>query len=176
MTGVETRIMEALTEVARVASVMVDGDEAARILTDRALSYIAHPDPEHRHLAGDYYDVDHAAFLRMKKVLLRLERLLDFPCSTSLWVQVDDLSGYATLAVQNGSVHRYYRFGQEKLKMPKEMAECIEGGRVTVAPCEHPQGMLTVLAPVLDSLGDVVGVVELSAFATRSRLSVPAWS
>jgi hypothetical protein len=52
------------------------------------MHYIAHSDPEHRFLSGDYYDVEHAHFVWMKKMLLRLERLLDFSCSTSLWVQV----------------------------------------------------------------------------------------
>jgi hypothetical protein len=168
--------LEALSNVARVASAMVDGDEARRIITERAMRYIAHPDPKHRFLSGDYYDVDHAVFLRMKKTLLRLERLLDFSCSTSLWISVEGLEGYVTLAVQNGNVHRYYRFGQEKLELPAEMAECVRTGQTVVAPVEHPSQTLTVLAPVFDSLGDVIGIVELSAPDPTSHASPPAWS
>jgi hypothetical protein len=170
------KTLQALLEAARVASVMVDGDEARRIITARAMRYIAHPDPEYPFLSGDYYDVDHQTFLRMKKTLLRLERLLDFPCSASLWVRVEGLQGYATLAVQNGSIHRYYRFAEQKIAFPAEMAECVESGQTVVAPLEHPSQTLTVLAPVFDSLGDVVGVVELSALHPASRSPAPAWS
>jgi hypothetical protein len=170
------RTLRALSEAARVASVMIDGDEARRIITGRAMQYIAHPDPEYPFLSGDYYDVDHDTFLRMKKTLLRLERLLDFPCSASLWVRVEGLQGQVALAVQNGSIHRYYRFGEASIELPAEMAECIGTGKTTVAPLEHPSQTLTVLAPVFDSLGDVVGVVELSALHPASRSPAPAWS
>jgi hypothetical protein len=168
--------INALTEAARVASIMVDGDEAKRIITDRAMHYISHPDPNHRFLSGDHFDVDHAHFLRMKKTLLRLERLLGFSCSASLWVNVEGLEGTVTLAVQNGSLHRYYRFGEEKLEAPAEMVECIGTGQTVVAPLEHPSQMLTVLAPIFDSLGDVSGAVELSALHPASRTEAPAWS
>ena len=125
-------------------------------------------------MVGDDYDVDHDTFLRMKKTLLRLERLLDFACSTSLWVRVPGLEGTVTLAVQNGSVHRYYQFGADKLATPAEMVVCLEEGKVVVSPPDPEAGMLTVLAPVFDSLGDAVGVVELSALSS-DRLA-PAWS
>jgi hypothetical protein len=169
-------MLEALAETARVASVMIDGDQARRIITDRAMHYIAHPDPEHRFLSGDHYDVEHASFVWMKKTLMRLERLLDFACSASLWVKVGGQEGYMTLAVQNGSIHRYYRFGAAKIESPAEMAECVETGQTVVAPLEHPSQTLTTLAPVFDSLGDVVGVVELSALHPASRSLAPAWS
>jgi hypothetical protein len=168
--------LNALVETARVASIMVDGDETKRIMTERAMHYIAHPDPEHRFLSGDHYDVDHAHFLRMKKTLLRLERLPGFDCSASLWVCVEGLDGTMTLAVQNGSMHRYYRFGEEKIEAPVEMIECVATGQTVVAPLEHPSQTLTVLAPIFDSLGDVIGIVELSALHPASRALAPAWS
>jgi hypothetical protein len=168
--------IEALSKAARVASVMIDGDEARRIIVERATYYLAHPHPEHRFLAGDYYDVDHDTFLRMKKTLLRLERLLGFAYSTALWVPVEGLVGYVTLAVQNGSVHRYYRFGQEKLALPDEMAQCLKTGQAVVAPLEHPSQTITVLAPVFDSLGDVTGIVELTTQHPDAQSPAPAWS
>jgi hypothetical protein len=176
------RIVEALSEIARVASVMVDGDEARRILTARAMVHIAHPDPEYRFLSADYYDVDHDTFLRMKKTLLRLERLTEVRCCSALWipvegwVPVEGQAGYVTLAVQNGSVHRYYRFGQARMETPHEIARCFESKATVVAPLEHPSETITVLAPVLDSLGDVAGVVELSASHPDTRSLAPAWS
>jgi len=158
------RMLKTLGEVARVASVMVDGDEARRIITERAMKYLAAPsDPRHRFLSGDYYDVDLAAFLRMKKLLMRLECLADFKCGAKLWVKVEGLADHLTLAVQQGSAGRYYTFGQEKLRAEGELAECLGTGQVTAAPLEHPSRTVTVLAPVRDSLGDVVGLVELTA-------------
>jgi hypothetical protein len=168
--------VEALSDAARVASVMIDGDEARRIITERAMHVLAHPDPEHRFLSGDHYDVDHDTFLRMKKTLLRLERLLDIPCSTALWVHIEGLERHVTLAVQNGSTHRYYRFGSEKLQLPAEMAQCLKTGQTVVAPLEHPSQTITVLAPVFDSLGDVAGIVELTAQHPDSQSPAPAWS
>jgi hypothetical protein len=45
-----------------------------------------------------------------------------------------------------------------------------------VAPLEHPSETITVLAPVLDSLGDVAGLIELSALHPDAQGSAPAWS
>ena len=56
------------------------------------------------------------------------------------------------------------------------MTECIETGQTVVAPLAHPGQTLTTLAPVFDSLGDVAGVVELSALHPASRSPAPAWS
>jgi hypothetical protein len=81
-----------------------------------------------------------------------------------------------TLAVQNGSVHRYYRFGQLKMETPDEMARSFAHKAVVVAPLEHPSQTITVLAPVFDSLGDVAGVVELSALHPNAESLAPAWS
>ena len=50
-----------------------------------------------------------------------------------------------TLVVQNGSVHRYYRFGQEKRKLVPEMADCIERRQTTVVPLAQGDQVLTVL-------------------------------
>jgi len=174
------QIIEALSEVARVASLMVDGDAARRILTARAMHHIAHPDPDYRFLSADYYDVDHGVFDFMKKTLLRLERLADAlygpRCCTALWIPVEGRTETVTLAVQNGPIHRYYRFGQARLDTPEEMARCFERKTIVVAPLEHPGETVTVLAPVLDSLGDVAGIVELSALHADAQTLAPAWS
>lgn len=169
-------MLRAMASVARAASAIVDGDEAARVIAPRAMRYIAEPDPDYRFLAGDYYDVDHATFLRMKKLLLRLECLLDFSCGTSLWVPVTGSHSHMTLAVQNGSIHRYYQFGQLRMETPAEMAECMQAGEPVVAPLEHPTRTLTVLTPAFDSLGDVTAVIEFSALHPAAGVQPPAWS
>ncbi len=162
------RMLQAMIGVACIASVMLDGDVVRRIITPRAMAHIARPDPDYPFLSGDYYDVDQPAFLSVKKMLLRLERLLDFPCSTTLWVKVEGLPRHITPAVQNGSVHRYYRLGMEMMECPDEMTICFESGSPSVVPSEWPGQMCTVLAPVFDSVGEVAGVVELSALDPQS--------
>ena len=175
-TAKAAKMLKALRETARVAAAMIDGDEARRIITERALHYIANPDPKFGFLSGDYYDVEHAPFLRIKKSLLRLERLLSFPCNTSLWLLLDKPPEHATVAVQNGSLHRYWKWAEEKRPLEPEMAECVRSGEVVVAPTDHPSRTLTVLAPVRDSLDDVVGFVELTSRNPASQSLTPAWS
>lgn len=170
------RILDALLELARVASVMVDGEQAKLIITDRAHYYLANPDTTYRFLSSDYYDVDAETFLRMKKMLLRLSMLVDFPCDTSLWVQVRGLKDHVTVAVQNGGMKRYWQWAEGKRPLEPEMAECMEATKATVAPPDKARGLITVLAPVSDSLGDVVGFVELTAKDPTSTESGPDWS
>jgi hypothetical protein len=78
-----------------------------------------------------------------------------------------------TVAVQNGAHHRYYQFGQERLATPPEMKEVFQTGKVASAPVGPDDKLVAVLAPVRDSLGDVVGVVELTA---PLEAEGPAWS
>lgn len=168
--------MQALRELARIASVMVDGDVATRIMADRSAYYLAHPDPREPHLAGDYYDVDHAAFLLMKKTLLRLERLVDFPCNASLWVRLKGAPHRVTVVVQNGRLHRYYRFGEDARPLRGDLARCIRRGGIVSVPVRRGDSYLTVLAPVRNSLDEVVGAVELTAVHPANRNLFPAWS
>jgi len=168
----ETRI-EALRELARVASVMVDGEEAVDAVDRRAWHYIRNPDPEFRFLVGDYFDVDHGKFLRTKKTLMRLERLVDFPCDASLWLTVPDRPNEVTLLVHNGSLGRWYTFGQASTQAQGALKECLEAGESTTVEDER---LLTVVAPVRDSLGDVVGAVEFSSPHPAREDLAPAWS
>jgi len=170
------RLLKALKDAARVASVMVDGDEATRIITDRAMRHIANPDPQFRFMSGDYYDVDHDTFLRMKKTLLRLERLLPFACHTALWVKIKGMENHLTVAVQNGSLHRYWTWAEQKRPIEAEMAACIRSGEIVEAPIDHPSHTLTVLAPVRNSLGDVVGLVEFTSKNPAAKDLAPAWN
>jgi len=170
------KVLAGLKELARIASVMVDGDEAGRIISERSLKYIANPNPAHRFMTGDYFDVDHATFLRMKKTLKRLERLAEFPVSTALWMLVKGKENLATMAVQVGNLNRYWQWGTHQLEMKGEVAECARTGQVMTAPAAEGDELLTALAPVRDSLGDVVGMVEFTAKNPACKTLDPAWS
>lgn len=149
-----------LEEVARIASVMVDGDVAKRIVTERAMSYLLRQDPRDPYLASDNYDVNHEAFIQTKKTLMRLARLVDFPCDVNLWMPIPTDPPRIQLLIRNvNEFSRFWRWGALHQEMFPEMKQVLETGkplRVTDRP-----GWIAVLAPVYDSLGDVVGLVEV---------------
>ena len=165
-------ICDELTRLAEIAAGMLDGEQVKAIITEQAMHYVANPDPKHRFLQGDYYDVEHEPFLQTKKFLTRLERLGRIPLSGSVWVPVPGCEA-VTVAVQNGPHHRYYEFGQASLDTPPEMKQVLQTGEVVAAPSRPGDRRVTVLGPVRDSLGDVVAVVELTA---PLDVQGPAWS
>lgn len=170
------RMLAAMQEAARVATVMLDGEEAKLIVVDKAFRQMANPNPRFPYMGGDYFDVDAAHFLRMKKALLRLARLLDFDVGTTLWVPVKGREGHVTAAVHNGTLHRYWTFGQLLRKADGALAECLRTGSVTTVGPEAEDRWLTVLAPVRDSLGDIAGLVEITAMNPSAKSLAPAWN
>src|SRR5258708_7143537 len=62
-------IAEKLDEVARVGSVMIDGDLCMRIITERAQKYMFAVDPRDQWLASDNYEVNDKVFIAVKKIL-----------------------------------------------------------------------------------------------------------
>ena len=165
----EDKTEAVLTELVRlgeIASGILDGEEVKHIISTEAMHYIVNPDPDHRYLAGDYYDVEGELFLRTKKLLLRVERLGQVPVDSSVWVPVPVSPPAVTVAVHNGVNHRYYTFGQETLPTPEAMRQVFESGTIgRIGPDEGEQKarMATALAPVRDSLGDVVGIAEFTS-------------
>jgi hypothetical protein len=165
-------VLDELRRVAEIAAGILDGEEVKRIVGEQAMHYIAEPDPNFIYLSGDYFDVDQELFLRTKKLLLRLERLGKVTMNAAVWVPVPG-QDEVTLALHNGPYHRYYNFGMERLATPPEMKELLEAGKVVSVPPSDEKNLATVLAPVRDSLGDVVGVVELTSPLDAPP---PAWS
>ncbi|MBA3846009.1 MAG: hypothetical protein H0X45_05130 [Planctomycetes bacterium] len=169
-------IAAALSQIARVATALIDGDEARRIITDRAYWYAADPYPTHIYLAGDYMDFDLARHDRMKKFLIRLGTLAPVRCDAGLWVWVKGAEHLATIACHNGELHRWYRFGENSRALEPEMVACRRGEAVVARPTATIP-FVTVLAPVRDSLGDVIGCVELTAADPAVPAEkLPAWS
>ena len=156
------RVLQELRRVGEIAAVLVDGDEASRIITDDAMFHLARQDETHRFLTMDHYEVDHATFLRMKKLLLRIERLGEVGFCCSLWVPVPG-TDRVTLAVQNGNVNRYYEFGQSSIVLPDPMRACIEQREIIELEPEEGCEVCTALVPILDSLEDLAAVLELSS-------------
>ncbi|SRR5579864_3618785 len=148
-----------LDDVARIASVMVDGDACRRIVTPRALEYLFKNDPRDQWAAGDNYEVNDESFIAVKKTLVRLSHLAPFPCDVNLWMPIGGHPDKMRIVIRNvNELSQFWPWGALYQDMIPAMKHVLEtGGRVTVA--EKP-GWVSVLAPVYDSLGDIVGLVE----------------
>ncbi len=152
-------IREELETVARVGSVMVDGDICQKIVTPLAKEYMFKVDPKDPWLAGDNYDVDDVAFNATKKTLIRLSHLTAFPSDVNLWMPIDGHPGKIQMVIRNkNEMSQFWHWGDIYQDMTPEMATVLKTGqRVTVT--DRP-GWISVLAPVYNSLGDIVGLVE----------------
>jgi hypothetical protein len=131
-----------LDDLARVAAVMVDGDVCQRILTK------------------DADDPNQQAFTQTKKTLMRLSNLVSFPCDANLWLSSPGKPDKIQIVIRN--TNEFSQFWQSALReqdlLPPMKSVLQTGQRVTVA--DKPP-WVSVLAPIHNSLGDIVGFVEV---------------
>jgi hypothetical protein len=155
-----TAIDNQLDEIARVASVMVDGDVCQRIVTPRALAFMSKKDPRDQWADSDNYDVDDAAFNRVKKTLIRLSMLADYPLDVNLWLPAPGTPPRVQIAIRNhNELSQFWDWGKLSQEMFPEMRTVLTTGkRVTV---KQKPGLISVLAPVRNSLDEIVGLVEV---------------
>jgi hypothetical protein len=148
-----------LEDVARVGSVMVDGDVCQKIVTEQAKRFLLATVPRDRFLAGDNYDVDDVAFNTVKKTLTRLSHLASFPADVNLWMPIEGHPGKIQLVIRNrNEMSQFWNWGELYGDMVPQMETVLKTGqRVTV---KNKPGWISVLAPVYNSLGDVVGLIE----------------
>lgn len=153
---------EELDSVARVATVMVDGDVCQRIVTRRAMAVMLDPKPRDKWLASDDYDVNQDAFIQTKKTLARLAKLVAFPADVNLWMPLPGKPGRIHIAVRGvNETSQFWPWGALTQDTPAPMQKVLDSGeRVTAR--EKP-GIISVLAPVRNSLGDIIGLVEVVA-------------
>jgi hypothetical protein len=156
-------VVRDLNEVARVASVMVDGDVCRRIMTERAIGYLSRIDPRDRWAASDNFDVHHEAYIETKKTLIRLSRLVPYACDVNLWMPLPGEPGKIQVLIRNvNEWSQFWTWGMLTQETPAVMRQVLQTGRGETV-MQKP-GMVSVLAPVFDSLGDTVGLVEVVAF------------
>ncbi len=150
-----------LDEVARIATVMVDGDVCQRIVTPRALEYMFKDDPRDHYLAGDNYDVNDQAFIGVKKTLIRLSRLAPVDCDVNLWMPIEGHPDKIHIVIRNAhEMSQFWTWGALYQDMFPQMKQVLDTGqRLTVT--DKP-GWVSVLAPVRNSLNDIVGLVEVA--------------
>lgn len=149
-----------LDQVARTATAMVDGDLARRIQTERSVKTMLDKNPRDQWAAADNYDVDHAAFVATKKTLIRLSRLCTAACDVNLWLPVPGAPDRVHVAIRNvNEMSQFWRWGDLHQPLPAEMKAVLESGRRQTV--RRRPGMISILAPIHDSLGDTVGLVEV---------------
>ncbi|MGH9326648.1 MAG: hypothetical protein ACRD2B_08200 [Terriglobia bacterium] len=164
MTESPQRVDQELDDIGRVATAMVDGDVCQRIVTARALSFMFKTNPNDRFLAGDNYDVSDVEFNTTKKTLIRLARLAPFPCDVNLWMPIEGHPGKIMAVIRNiNQLSQFWTFGDLDREMIPQMQTVLDSGqRVTV---KNKPGWTSLLAPVYNSLGDIVGLVEAVTYA-----------
>jgi len=157
--GAERDMARELDEVARAATVIVDGDACQRIVTPRALDYMFKKDPRDQWVDGDNYEVNDQAFIAVKKTLIRLSRLAPFPCDVNLWMPIAGHPDKVRVVIRNAhEISQFWPWGKLYQDMIPQMKQVLDTGRrmtVTAKP-----GWISVLAPVHNSLGDIVALVE----------------
>jgi hypothetical protein len=146
---------ERLRRLARAATVLVDGDAFKAVPVDPSLN------------TGDDYRVDHDKFIAVKKTLLKLKRLEPGDVGVMTWRRFKD---QADITVPVDSHPCAVRPGNHPIT--PAMAEAFEG-RTAVQELEwRGCPLLSVCAPIRDSLDDVVGVVEVFASLAPEHLLV----
>jgi hypothetical protein len=156
----QDQLASELDQVARVATALVDGDVARRIQTERSLASVTRNTSRDQWAASDNYDVNHEAFIATKKTLIRLSHLCSSPCDVNLWMTSPGAPPRIHVVIRNVlEISQFWTWGAMNQPMPAEMKRVLETGeRVTV---RRRPGMVSVLAPVRDSLGDIAGLVEV---------------
>lgn len=149
-----------LEDVARIATVMIDGDICMHIQTKRSIEYMSKKDPRDPWIASDNYDVNDRPFIQTKKTLIRLAQLCPSACDVNLWMRVPSRPDRIQIVIRNvHEMSQFWKWGDMDQEMPPEMKRVLETGeRVTV---RRTPGMISILAPVYDSLGNVAALVEV---------------
>jgi hypothetical protein len=149
-----------LEELGRIASVMIDGDVCRRIMTQRSLDMLFAENPKDPWAASDNFDVNHEPYIQTKKTLIRLARLLPYACDVNLWMPVEQKSGKIQILIRNANEwSQFWSWGTLVQDMDPAMKRVIQtGSRETVTV---KAGMISVLAPIRNSLGEIVGLAEV---------------
>ena len=149
-----------LEEIARVATIMLDGDVTQKIMTPRALEKMFISNPKDRWAISDNFDVNADSYIQVKKTLIRLSRLVDYPVDCNLWMPfIEHPTKIQILIRQRNEMSQFWKWGDLLQDTPTEMSEVLQTGiRRTVF---KKSDLISVLAPVYNSLGDIIGIVEV---------------
>ncbi len=149
-----------LNQLARVATAVVDGDECRRIMTPRALEKMFRQDPRDRWAGHDNFDVNDAPYIAIKKLLRRIATLAPFPVDCNLWMGFRERPDLVQILIrQVNEMSQFWKWGDLYQPLPPEMKEVLAAGKPKTVAAKDDY--VSVLAPVLNSLGDPGAVVEV---------------
>jgi hypothetical protein len=144
-----------LRRVARAGSVFIDGEAFKALVLDPDLN------------TGDDYRVDHEKFIAVKKTLLKLKRLEDGDVGVVTWRRFQDQADQVMPVDAHPCASR-----PGNHPVSPAMAEAF-AGKVAVQELEFRGApVLSVCAPIRDSLDDVVGALEVFASLVPEKLRV----
>jgi hypothetical protein len=162
----ETMISD-LQEVARIATIMVDGDVCQRIMTERALKKLFVTDPQDRWAGSDNFDVNYEPFIQTKKTLIRLARLRPYPIDCNLWMPFKENPRQIQILIRNQyEMSQFWTWGVLHQEIHPEMAAVLTSGKAKTVTGK--EDFISVLTPVYNSLGETVGLVEV---VSRARMN-----
>jgi hypothetical protein len=117
-------------------------------------------DPRDEWQAGDNYDVHAAPFIQTKKTLIRLATLAPYPVDVNLWMPVPTTQNIQVVIRNKYDLSQFWN-GELNQAMPPRMREVLQTGKTLTV--QKTPGMISVLAPVRNSLNEIVGLVEVVA-------------
>lgn len=149
-----------LEEIARVATIMVDGDVCQRIMTERALKKMFTIDPKDPWAGADNFDVNAEPYIQIKKTLIRLARLAPYPVDCNLWMPFKEEPGKIQVLIRNQyEMSQFWNFGELYADIYPEMKEVLTSGKPLTV--QKSGNIVSIVTPVHNSLGDIVGLVEV---------------
>jgi hypothetical protein len=155
----EARVQER-DRVAKAAVTMVEGDVCLRIQTRRSLALPQKNDRRDPWIASDNFYVDHAAFIQTKKTLTGLARLCPEACDANLWMPVEASTPRIPILLRNVYEKRSsWPWGDLHQAMPDEIKRAPASGERGMF--RGRKGLISALAPVCNSLDNIVALVEV---------------
>jgi hypothetical protein len=148
-----------LLRAARAAEVFIDGDAFKNVARKPELN------------TGDQYCVNHEEFIKTKQTLLNIKRLDPGDIAIFTWRPFGDEMDIV-VPVDTGPPS--VRPGNHPIT--DEMARALKGETVVHEKMLRAWPLLSVLAPIRDSLDDVVGVVEVFASLVPDKFEAGAVS
>ena len=149
-----------LRRIARAGEVFLDGEAFKSVLPDPAIN------------TGDDYRVDDEKFVALKRTLFKLKRLEEGDCSAQAWRRFEDPKEGRPGATLVVPVDPHPRGVKGVYPVSPALAEAF-AGRVGVEELEfRGVPILSVAAPIRDSLEDVVGAIEVFGSLAPDRLRV----
>lgn len=145
-----------LRRLARAATVLIDGEAFKNIALRPELN------------TGDDYAVNHANFLTVKQMLMKIKRLEDGDIGVTSWRKWKDTEMEQVCPVDLYALS--VRPGNHP--MTPAVAAAFNGETTIHEISMHATPIMSICAPIRDSMDDVVGVVELFASLAPDRVRV----